>query len=138
VQKEAVKETPITQTPPPTSAAPSGLLYAPTGGVTQAEYFAKLGLGGNYGPHYNAFDTYGIYTNYSDAKNSEMETSVPLDFQQMKDAGFQTVRAYGDSAKVWIAMINEANTLGLNVVYTVALCGSDIDNAYHCCLKGIV
>jgi len=117
---------------------PAGLLHAPAGGVSQTEYFAKLGLGGNYGPHYNAFDSYLGYTNYSDAKNSELETSVPLDFQQMQEAGFQTVRAYGDSAKVWIAMINEANTLGLNVVYTVALCGSDIDNADHCCLKGIV
>ena len=48
------------------------------------------------------------------------------------------MRAYGDSAKVWIAMINEANILGLNVVYTVALCGSDITNADHCCLKGVV
>lgn len=124
------------KSPPPTSAAPSGLLHAPAGGVTQADYFAKLGLGGNYGPHYNAFDSYLGYTNYSDAKNSEMETSVPLDFQQMQEAGFQTVRAYGDSAKVWIAMINEANTLGLNVVYTVALCGSDIDNADHCCMTG--
>jgi hypothetical protein len=66
----------------PTSAAPSGLLQAPAGGVTQADYFAKLGLGGNYGPHYNAFDTYLGYTNYSDAKNSEMETSVPLDFSK--------------------------------------------------------
>jgi hypothetical protein len=119
------------------SQAPSGLLYAPSGGVTQADYFSKLGLGGNYGPHYNAFDSYGIYTNYADAKNSEMETSVPLDFQQIKDAGFQTVRAYGDSAKVWIAMINEANALNLNVVYTVALCGSDIDRPDRCCLKGL-
>lgn len=122
--------------PAPTSAAPSGLLHAPAGGVTQADYFAKLGLGGNYGPHYNAFDSYLGYTNYSDAKNSEMETSVPLDFQQMQEAGFQTVRAYGDSAKVWIAMINEANSRNMNVVYTVALCGSDIDSVDHCCMTG--
>ncbi len=105
--------------------------------MSQADYFNKLGLGGNYGPHYNAFDSYQGYTNYSDAKNSELETSVPLDFQQMKDAGFETVRAYGDSAKVWIAMINEANALNLKVVYTVALCGSDIDDPNHCCLKGL-
>ncbi len=119
------------------SGSSSGLLGSPQGGVSQAEYFTKLGLGGNYGPHYNAFNSYQGYTNYSDAKNSELETSVPLDFQQMKDAGFETVRAYGDSAKVWIAMINEANLLGLNVVYTVALCGSDIDDPNHCCLKGV-
>ena len=43
---------------PPSSPVLSGLLHAPAGGVTQAEYFAKLGLGGNYGPHYNAFDSY--------------------------------------------------------------------------------
>lgn len=107
--------------------------------VTQDDYFAKLGLGGNYGPHYNAFDSYLGYTNYSDAKNSVMQTSVPLDFQQMRDAGFQTVRAYGDTANVWVAMINEANLRHLNVVYTVALCGSNIDdsNPKHCCLKGL-
>ena len=107
--------------------------------VTQADYFAKLGLGGNYGPHYNAFNSYLGYTNYSDAKNSVMQTSVPLDLQQMQDAGFQTVRAYGDTANVWVAMINEANLRHLNVVYTVALCGSNIDdsNPKHCCLKGL-
>ena len=121
-----------------TSGSPSEPLLSPSGGVSQADYFAKMGLGGNYGPHYNAFDSYQGYTNYADAKNSEMETSVPLDFQQMQDAGFQTVRAYGDSAKVWIAMINEANARNLNVVYTVALCGSDIeDQKNHCCLKGL-
>ena len=119
-----------------TGGLSSGLIGSPRGGVSQADYFAKLGLGGNYGPHYNAFNSYLGYTNYSDAKNSELETSVPLDFQQMKDAGFETVRAYGDSAKVWIAMINEANALGLNVVYTVALCGSDVAQN-HCCLKGL-
>jgi hypothetical protein len=115
----------------------AGPAPSPAGGVSQADYFAKLGLGGNYGPHYNAFDSYLGYTNYADAKNSELETSVPLDFQQMHDAGFQTVRAYGDAAKVWVAMINEANGLNLNVVYTVALCGSDIDDPNHCCLKGL-
>jgi hypothetical protein len=120
----------------PTPSA-SGLLQSPLRGVSQADYFAKLGLGGNYGPHYNAFDSYQGYINYSDAKNSELETSVPLDFQQMREAGFETVRAYGDSAKVWIAMINEANALNLNLVYTVALCGSDIDDPNHCCLKGL-
>jgi exo-beta-1,3-glucanase (GH17 family) len=125
------------QSAAPSSGSSSKGQFLTSRGVSQADYFAKLGLGGNYGPHYNAFDSYQGYTNYSDAKNSEMETSVPLDFQQMKDAGFQTVRAYGDSAKVWIAMINEANLLGLNVVYTVALCGSDIDDPNHCCLKGL-
>lgn len=121
-----------------------------TPSAKQAAYFAKIGFGANYGPHYNAFDRYMGYTNYSDAKNSVMESSVPLDFQQLQDAGFQTVRAYGDSAKVWIAMINEANPSTqarwkqgaagggkMNIVYTVALCGSNIDDPNRCCLKGL-
>jgi hypothetical protein len=145
-------------------------LHARSQQAIQAAYFAKMGLGANYGPHYNAFDSYLGYTNYSDAKNSVMESSVPVDFQQLQDAGFQTVRAYGDSAQVWIAMINEATppaqtggtrerhhshnnssrpptqTGGsqapasgskMNIVYTVALCGSNIDDPNHCCLKGV-
>src|SRR5262249_1130611 len=80
-------------------------------------YFAKIGIGADYGPHYPCYnisggaiaecvDRFGAPTNgvQADAKNNELESSVPLDLTQMQLAGFKSVRAYGDPAKVWIAM----------------------------------
>ena len=98
--------------------------------------FDVLGIGANYGPHYPCYGSSGIVqctgtsSDVQDAKNSYMEASVPLDMAQLRSAGFQSVRAYGDPAKTWIAMINRINQLNLanpngppqTVVYQVDLC----------------
>ena len=101
--------------------------------------FDVLGIGANYGPHYPCYGSSGIIqctgtsSDVQDAKNSYMEASVPLDMTQLRSAGFQSVRAYGDPAKTWIAMINRINQLNLanpsgppqTVVYQVDLCQTD-------------
>ncbi len=101
--------------------------------------FNQIGIGAAYGPHYPCYGSSGIIqctgtsSDVQDAKNSYMEASVPLDMTQLRSAGFLSVRAYGDPAKVWIAMINRVNQLNLanpsgpqqTVVYQVDLCQSD-------------
>jgi exo-beta-1,3-glucanase (GH17 family) len=107
------------------------------------QYFNRIGIGANYGPHYPCWPTDGgtnpveCYdykgsdtASLQDAKNYVFQTSVPLDLAQIQAAGFDTVRAYGENSSVWIAMINAANTQGpgttnLNIVYQVALCSGD-------------
>jgi hypothetical protein len=104
----------------------------------RTSYFAKIGIGADYGPHYPCYDMvtgaiaqcvdrFGvpITSVQADAKNNELQSSVPLDLTQIQFAGFKQVRAYGDPAKVWIAMINKANDLNLGVVYQVSTCKSD-------------
>lgn len=113
----------------------------------RAAYFPQIGIGADYGPHYPCYNNAGAFApcyNFdgspnanaiSDAKNNEMQASVPLDMDQMRLAGFNTVRAYGDPAKVWIAMIAEANAKGLKVVYQVSTCKSDAATPAHVCLN---
>lgn len=113
----------------------------------RASYFSKVGVGADYGPHYPCYDSSGAiaqcYNNdgspatgvLADAKNNEMQASVPLDVAQMQLAGFNSVRAYGDPSKVWIAMINAANAANIQVVYQVSTCKSDAAVANHPCVN---
>ena len=101
--------------------------------------FNQIGVGAAYGPHYPCYGSSGIVqctgtsSDVQDAKNSYMEASVLLDMAQLRSAGFLSVRAYGDPAKTWIAMINRINQLNLanpsgpqqTVVYQVDLCQSN-------------
>ncbi len=111
------------------------------------KYFTKIGIGADYGPHYPCYDipsgavvpcfnNTGQFTPNAqgDAKNSEMQASVPLDMNQLAQSGFRAVRAYGDPAKVWIEMINQMDAINtatgknLSVVYQVSTCKSDDAN----------
>ena len=107
-------------------------------------YFSKIGIGADYGPHYpcytngvvaDCWDYLGNKTSaQQDAKNFEFQASVRLDMSQLALAGFNTVRSYGDAAKVWIAMINRIDEINktatnkLSVVYQVSTCKSDAVN----------
>jgi exo-beta-1,3-glucanase (GH17 family) len=113
----------------------------------RASYFSKIGVGADYGPHYPCYDSNGAIAqcynndgtrtaNLADAKNNEMQASVPLDMSQLQLAGFNSVRAYGDPSKVWIAMINAANAANMQVVYQVAICKSDFALPNHPCVNG--
>jgi hypothetical protein len=130
-----------------TNAAPVDCGATPPS--VRTAYFAKIGIGAAYGPHYpcynikggqvaQCFNSNGMFADgvvQQDAKNGELQTSVPLDLMQIQLAGFKSVRAYGDPAKVWIAMINVANELNLNVVYEVSTCKSDAVLPTHPCLN---
>jgi hypothetical protein len=126
----------------------AAVVCSPTPPLVRTTYFGKIGIGAAYGPHYPCyrngdgkivpcFNNDGSMPGnvQQDAKNGELQTSVPLDLAQMQLAGFTTVRAYGDPAKVWIAMINTANNLNLNVVYEVSTCKSDAAKPGHPCLN---
>lgn len=114
----------------------------------RTSYFTKIGIGADYGPHYPCYDIMGGAIDQclnndgtpksgvqTDAKNNEIQSSVPLDLTQLQLAGFKSVRAYGDPAKVWIAMINAANDVNLNVVYQVSTCKSDAAVSNHPCVN---
>lgn len=78
--------------------------------------------------HASSGQLFGIGTAYTpghypsnDQRNNEDESNVYPEMRQLKEAGYTTVRDYGDPGKTWIAIINAANQLGMSVVYQVAL-----------------
>lgn len=85
-------------------------------------------IGVNYAPaHYPS----------GDKRNYEAEANVYTEMDQLKAAGFTTVRLYGDPGKVWVNVINAANTLGMQVVYEVALCTLDLSSTTpNTCIGG--
>jgi exo-beta-1,3-glucanase (GH17 family) len=118
----------------------------------QKHYFAKIGIGANYGPHYPCYNQSGQRVQCiapsggmpsgvaQDAKNAAFQTSVPLDMSQLQTAGFQSVRAYGDPPITWITIINQVAALNranpdhpMGVVYQVSGCGSDVTKLGHPC-----
>ncbi len=87
--------------------------------VSDANSRQLFGIGTAYAPaHYPA----------ADARNDEDESNVYPEMRQLQEAGYTTVRDYGDPGKTWIAIINAANQLGMTVVYQVAL---DISGQYQ-------
>jgi len=118
----------------------------------QKHYFAKIGIGANYGPHYPCYNESGQRVQCiapsggmppgvaQDAKNAAFQTSVPLDMSQLQTAGFQSVRAYGDPPLTWITIVNQVAALNqahpdhsMGVVYQVSGCGSDVTKPKHPC-----
>jgi len=118
----------------------------------QKHYFAKIGIGANYGPHYPCYNESGQRVQCiapsggmpagvaQDAKNAAFQTSVPLDMSQLQAAGFHSVRAYGDPPLTWITIIKQVAALNhanpdhpMGVVYQVSGCGSDVTKPNHPC-----
>jgi exo-beta-1,3-glucanase (GH17 family) len=63
-----------------------------------------------------------------DLRNNESQANVYAELKQLHDAGFNMVRLYGNNAVTWLAVIDAANQLGMQVVYQVALCESNARN----------
>lgn len=105
-----VNSTTINLSPTSTFTGP-----APSPTPTPSKKLFK-GIGVNYAP--------GHYPN-NDLRNDENQANVYAEMQQLKAAGFDTVRLYGDPGKTWIAVIHAANKLDMDVVYQIALCEDD-------------
>ncbi len=77
-------------------------------------------IGVNYAPnHYpdgalNIFNTQGVFY----TAGNPATTNIHAELVQLKAAGFQSVRMYGDlPAAYWIETINQASALNMNVIY---------------------
>lgn len=60
-----------------------------------------------------------------DGRNYQASGNMYPELKQLKAAGFNTVRMYGQPAINWIKLIKYANQLKMYVVYQLALCQAD-------------
>ncbi len=87
-----------------------------------ASPFAGI-IGADYAP--------GHYDNLN-VRNDENQANVYFEMKQLKSAGFNTVRLYGDPGKTWVQVIRAADQLNMSVIYEVALCESNPNNGDQC------
>ncbi|MDI9819343.1 MULTISPECIES: hypothetical protein [unclassified Legionella] len=85
----------------------------------------------NHYPNGNPFNGHDVF--YSGTANGLAITNVYAELSQLKAAGFNTVRSYQTVEYAWIDIINQANALGMKVVYEAVIpqngSQTDITNA---------
>lgn len=69
------------------------------------------------------------------ARNTEPQSGVATELNQIKASEINAVRLYNQPAKVWIPVIRQANDMGLKVFYQVAACQSNTVNGECCANK---
>jgi hypothetical protein len=92
-------------------------------------------IGVDYSPnHYasgNQFNGHDVF--YTGTANGNAVSNTYIEMSQLKAAGFTAIRSYQTSAYSWIDIINQANSLGLNVIYEASIpyngSSTDISNA---------
>ncbi|CDZ79316.1 hypothetical protein BN59_03634 [Legionella massiliensis] len=98
----------------------SSLLFSTVSYAAQS--FTGL-IGVNYQPnHYptnHAFNSHDVF--FVGNNQNGPYTNVYAELAQLKAAGFNTVRSYQTTDYSWIALINDAHALGMNVVYEAAI-----------------
>lgn len=114
--------------------APAALAATPT-------LFDRIGIGTDWGPHWSASPQ------SSDVRDNQADGAFPAEICLIRNAGFKTIRMYGESIATWLAVldaVDDYNTGRLNcdpasgpatscdvsgtcmsVVYQVAICGPD-------------
>lgn len=84
---------------------------------SQATWVGLIGV--DYNPnHYpsgNQFNNHDVF--YTGTANGSAVTNTYMEMAQLKAAGFQAIRSYQTVEYAWIDIINQANALGLKVIY---------------------
>lgn len=110
---------------------PFALLLA---GIPQANATSLSGLVGvDYQPnHYPSGNSFNFHDVFYVGHNTEGTaiTNVYAELTQLKAAGFSTVRSYQTTDYSWIDIINQANALGMQVIYEAVIPQAPADAPY--------
>ncbi|MBN9225735.1 MULTISPECIES: glycosyl hydrolase family 17 protein [Legionella] len=108
-----------------------------TSTTVQSVSFNQL-IGVDYNPnHYTnnyPFNFHDVF--YTGTPNNPAATNVYAELQQLQNAGFTTVRSYQTEPYSWIDIINQANALGMKVVYEAVIPQLPSDTNYPGCPLG--
>jgi hypothetical protein len=79
----------------------------------------KGSAGVDYDPSHYAVNNSGIgyFNGHNVFYTSADKTNIYAELQQLKTAGFTSIRAYETSPYTWIEIINQAHLLGMKVIY---------------------
>jgi hypothetical protein len=111
--------------------------------LAQTGIFDRIGIGVNWGPHWST----GPDTSQADARDTQDDGAFPPELCLVRNAGFKTIRMYGENPETWIAALDaiddynngrltcdSSGTPGrkcgdskpcMSAVYQVAICGPD-------------
>ncbi|HXJ77802.1 MAG TPA: hypothetical protein VMS64_03880, partial [Candidatus Methylomirabilis sp.] len=103
--------------------------------------FDRIGIGADWGPHWSASPA------AIDVRDNQADGAFPAEICLLHNAGFKTIRMYGENAATWIAVLDavddfnsgklncdpaggppvDCTTTGscMSVVYQVGICGPD-------------
>lgn len=108
-----------------------------TSTTIQSVSFNQL-IGVDYNPnHYSnnyPFNFHDVF--YTGIPNNSTATNVYAELQQLQNAGFTTVRSYQTEPYSWIDIINQANSLGMKVIYEAVIPQIPSDTNYPGCPLG--
>ena len=93
-------------------------LFFYTTALTATSWTGLIGV--NYQPnHYASGNALNFHDVFYVGNNSSGQgiTNIYVELSQLKAAGFNTVRSYQTTDYSWVALINEANALGMKVIY---------------------
>jgi hypothetical protein len=126
---------PSTPTPTP---SPTGPTQTPSATATPGapNLYQALGIGADWGPHWSASTT------AIDPRDNQDDSAFPAEICLVANAGFQSIRLYGENVETWMAVVQAVQTYNqgslvcrtgqtmppaqpLAVVYQVAICGPD-------------
>lgn len=95
-------------------------------------------IGVDYNPnHYSnnyPFNFHDVF--FTGTLNNPAATNVYAELQQLQNAGFTTVRSYQTEPYSWIDIINQANALGMKVIYEADIPQLPADTNYPGCPLG--
>ena len=112
--------------------------------MAQPSLFDEIGIGANWGPHWAS----GTEASQADVRDTQDDGAFPAEICLVVNAGFKTIRMYGENMETWIAVldaVDDYNSGKLNcipaagkvepcgsatkpcmsVVYQAGICGPD-------------
>ncbi len=79
-------------------------------------------IGADYSPnHYASGNTLNAHDVYYAGGSTSPFTNIYTELSQLKAAGVTVVRSYATTQYTWVQIINDANTLGLSVIYEASI-----------------
>jgi len=105
--------------------------------------FEEIGIGANWGPHWAS----GTAPSQADVRDTQDDGAFPAELCLVANAGFKTIRMYGENMETWIAVLDAVDDYNkgklnctpsdgpaqacgvtkpcMSVVYQVSICGPD-------------
>jgi exo-beta-1,3-glucanase (GH17 family) len=100
----------------------SALLFPLSAPLTAGSWTGLIGVDyqPNHYPSGNTLNNHDVFYVANNAQGTAI-TNIYAELSQLQAAGFNTVRSYQTTDYSWVDLINQANALGMNVIYEAVI-----------------